>query len=133
TTTPITIFSGTWPSSTITGTAGNDKIFIGQSVGLPGPIVTLNGVTHLVPTSSKFFINGGTGADRIAAESNVEFNRAITGACGNDTIIGGQGSDQLSGAYGRDRVFGGDGNDYLLGGANGDYLDGQAGNDTISG
>jgi Ca2+-binding RTX toxin-like protein len=121
-------------SSTITGTAGNDKITIeGHGVNTT---VTVNGVTRYFQDGAfaDLFIDTGAGNDRVfPTNAGVDIPLRITGGGGNDTLVGGNGDDEVSGANGRDRVFGGAGNDLVIGGANPDTVGGELGNDLILG
>ena len=63
-------------------------------------------------------VNGGTGADTLAARE------------GNDTLRGHGGNDHLIGASGLDTLDGGEGDDRLDGGADNDSITGGPGSDT---
>ena len=117
---------------TIMGTTGNDVILIDRVNGEHQ--VTVNGVvTTLSSGTTKLFVDGDWGRDRIAATGNVTIQLQMTGSAGNDSISGGSGDDELSGGTGYDRVYGGGGDDFLLGGGHNDYLNGEAGNDLMIG
>lgn len=87
----------------ITTGAGNDVVWIDESVAQPASIST------------------GAGND------------AVFGGSGNDTILGGAGNDVLWGRGGNDTLQGGDGRDHLYGGSGNDTLAGEAGNDVLIG
>ncbi|HVK11408.1 MAG TPA: hypothetical protein VM597_21745, partial [Gemmataceae bacterium] len=121
----------------ITGGAGNDVIFGGDSVAAPLP-----GTTEPPPDGNDT-LGGGLGND------------TVTGGGGNDVVFGGDaiaspttppedGDDSLAGGTGNDTVRGGQGNDVIFGGdaiaspttttqPEDDSLEGGTGNDTIRG
>jgi Ca2+-binding RTX toxin-like protein len=132
------VYTGEWPSSSISGTAGDDVILLGTA-SPSRTVVSVNGQTHNSPDVS-VFIDSGAGDDKIVAISNVIGGFLATGSGGNDTIIGSDSNDSISGGNGRDKIFGAGGDDDILGGAQGDWLFGDSlplqfttGNDTIRG
>ncbi|MFW8595681.1 Hint domain-containing protein [Cribrihabitans neustonicus] len=103
----------------ITGTAGHDTIYGGNSAGEPDGGAVTNDT-----------IGAGAGDDLVYAGDG---NDQVFGGAGNDTIKGGGGSDQIRGGDGNDALFGGSGNDALSGGAGDDTIQGGTGSDTITG
>jgi hypothetical protein len=96
----------------ITGSDGDDSVFIDPSLKLPTLIKTGEGNDT---------VRGGGGVDTVDAGP------------GNDTVYGGRGDDRLSGGDGADCINGNAGNDVIDGGADDDRLYGQDGDDTIYG
>ncbi len=112
----------------ISGTSGNDQIFLIQNngrIGLMG-----GNQTFAASQVSQIIIDGGTGDDQIQVNSQLFGYQPIF----TPTIIyGGAGNDFIAGGQGVDIIFGGEGNDIIYGGSSSDYLDGGVGNDVIYG
>lgn len=73
-------------------------------------------------------INGNAGDDTLIGLSGRDH---INGGAGNDTLFGGTGDDVLNGGTGTNHVNGGAGNDYIFAGGGNDTVVGGAGYDTI--
>ncbi|MEC7120099.1 MAG: calcium-binding protein, partial [Pseudomonadota bacterium] len=67
------------------------------------------------------------------AQRGDQFNTAILGTSGADTVNGTVGNDYVNGGQGNDTLSGGDGDDFLVGGAGDDMLDGGEGHDQFIG
>jgi Ca2+-binding RTX toxin-like protein len=80
--------------------------------------------------TSKISYQGLAGNDTITTGN---YDDAIWGDDGNDSLNAGAGNDTLVGGLGLDTLFGGDGNDSLNGSNDNDVLYGGAGNDTLTG
>ncbi len=106
---PLTRFSPTQTTTTLTGTMGQDTL--------------LAGIDNTC-------LLGLSGDDRLVGAAG---NDLLDGAAGNDTLNSGLGHDTLLGGIDNDRLFAGAGNDLLDGGSGDDLLDGQDGNDTLLG
>ncbi|MGO4441667.1 calcium-binding protein, partial [Rhizobium sp. RAF56] len=131
--------SGNGPSlsgiESITGTAGNDIIVIGDAYRSDAA----NGGVTVAALGGNDTVAGGGGDDTIDGGNGID---VIVGGLGNDQLIGGVGEDILSGGTGNDtldggsqddKLIGGAGNDILLGGIGSDILIGGAGNDSFDG
>ncbi|WP_298232626.1 type I secretion C-terminal target domain-containing protein [uncultured Azohydromonas sp.] len=142
--------------ASVTGTAGNDRLFLldGNDTVSAG---AGNDVVHA--TFGNDSVDGGLGSDTLyggfgndtlvggAADGSVDqlhgeagndLLRGVgrinaDGGAGADTILSGTGDDTLSGGDGQDSLSGGAGNDYLMGGEQDDRLDGGSGRDYLSG
>ncbi|HEX8103586.1 MAG TPA: calcium-binding protein [Solirubrobacteraceae bacterium] len=77
------------------------------------------------------YLEGGAGADTIAASQvryqpfNVKGNGGadtITGGISNDQLFGGEGNDVIDGGTSTDSFYGGPGDDKLIGGTGSDYF-----------
>jgi Ca2+-binding RTX toxin-like protein len=124
-------FDGGAGNDTLSGTTGNDAIFLddGNAAARLSGVESIdagagNDVVDL--TSSRF----GYGDVRI---SGGDGNDVLWASNGNDTLNGGTGNDRLDGGAGNDTLIGGDGNDNMKGGVGNDVLRGGAGNDTLAG
>ncbi len=112
----------------ITGTSGNDAIFLIQSNGRLG--LMGSNQTFAAAQVSQIVIDGQAGNDQIQVNSQLFGYQPIL----NPTIIyGGAGHDFIVGGEGVDVIFGGEGDDIIHGGSSSDYLDGGLGNDVIFG
>ncbi len=121
---------------TITGTGGDDNIYINRSV---------NGITvydqsgsnlkwDFTPgTIKKMKVDMGAGNDQFYISMEDAIPVTIKGGDGDDNITTGTASDQIDAGAGDDDVNGGDGNDYIDAGAGEDGVGGGDGNDTILG
>jgi Ca2+-binding RTX toxin-like protein len=140
---------------TITGTSGNDDIYMNYSPGNNFRITDHNVQIGLVAVSSvkkvvvntnagddyayithfdknvPVSLNGGDGADGLTAA--VYGAATLIGGAGNDVLVGGSGNDSLDGGDGNDVVSGANGNDTVLGGAGVDLIGGGGGNDLLDG
>jgi Ca2+-binding RTX toxin-like protein len=149
----VTLVNGTL---TVTGTPGNDNVYISLSIGNTVRVADQNvQIGNLIPKASvkKIVVNCGTGNDYANVGLGSEkIAVLLDGGAGNDgltagtgaanTIIGGAGDDIVTGGYGNDKLDAGDGNDQLsgtngndslLGGAGIDLLSGGGGNDLLDG
>lgn len=97
------------PSSTWTGTAGNDRY------------IASNGSNTLTALAGNDYVSGLGGND------------SIFGNDGDDKLYGDDGNDGVDGGDGNDLLAGGKNDDTLIGGAGDDTLDGGVGNDTLRG
>src|SRR5688572_4547906 len=121
------------------GTDRSDTIRLTQSGSVLS--VTRNGYTtrHDVnarPGGSvwRVVVNGGGGADILAADASVKVPLRLDGGAGNDALTGGSGADHLYGGTGADTLSGGAGNDVLVsigGGDDRDRLTGGPGRDNF--
>lgn len=103
---------------TITGGAGNDKIWTGSGADT---IDAGAGNDHVKSGFGNDSITGGDGTD------------ILSGQDGNDVIYGGLGNDQIFGGNDQDILYGGDDNDLILGGLGADTLEGGNGDDALFG
>jgi uncharacterized delta-60 repeat protein len=145
---PFAVSAG---SLTITGTAGDDGIFvdaIGDDVYAQtqfgfGQIYDAGDVSNfqasLLDGNDKLIFHAGT---RPATASGGDGNDTIWGGDGDDSITGGEGRDVLAGHLGDDSlhgdggidtIVGGWGDDSIRGGASADKILGQNGNDQVWG
>ena len=74
-------------------------------------------------------ITGTTGADTLDGTEDADL---IVGLSGDDVINGYGGDDRIEGGDDDDQLYGGDGNDTILGGAGEDLLEGGDGDDILS-
>jgi Ca2+-binding RTX toxin-like protein len=114
----------------ITGTAGNDKVYIKHVDGDPTHIQVMDNkkvTTYAVADVTGITFDGHAGNDLFTILDDS------TGININTTLIGGSGDDTMHGGIGRDRMYGGTGNDQLDGNGGHDTLYGEAGNDSIVG
>ena len=140
---------------TITGTAGNDNIYVSTSAGNTVRVADQNvQIGNLIPKASvkKIVVNCNAGNDYAYVSLFEKIPTQIDGGAGNDgltaatagnnTVIGGLGDDNLAGGSGGDKIDAGDGkdilagstgNDTLLGGNGDDLLTGGANNDVLDG
>ncbi|MEM7674934.1 MAG: M91 family zinc metallopeptidase, partial [Myxococcota bacterium] len=130
-------------STVVTGTAGDDSIQVHPRAG--GGVRIVNGSTTMELTDAEardLPIRAGAGNDTVYVDPNVNYDLAIEGGDGDDTLTagggdniirGGDGDEYIRGADGDDALFGGEGNDTISGGDGGDYIDGGVGNDHIRG
>lgn len=131
---------------TITGTTGNDYIYVSSQVA--GSYVRVNdgsATAKLFDYASvkKIVVSGHAGNDSLWVDTNIGTKPTyIDGGAGddrcyspegNDTLIGGLGYDILNGGNGNDKLDAGDGNDTLNGGNGNDTLLASAGNDLLNG
>ena len=105
----------------LSGNAGDDRIFVDDSITLPCTIEGGDGDDRIQGGGGDDFLSGGAGKD------------IIHGGNGRDRLNGNGGNDQLFGEAGGDRLYGYSGNDSLDGGSSNDRLDGGAGSDTMLG
>ena len=128
----IVITDAVWPSDTVLGTDGNDRIFMsGPGLDL---FVSVNGDVRRLPRVAQSLIDSGAGDDRISVtDTEFEWDMLITGSGGKDRVTTGRGDDSISGGNGHDRILSGDGNDDVLGGAGWDYINTEAGSDLARG
>jgi uncharacterized delta-60 repeat protein len=158
---PLSIAVGAG-SLTVTGTDGNDRIEVGESVGTLS--AWLNGVGRVFASAGVLtyrvdahagkdivtifshspsvpsVVHGGIGDDRLTGDGGAD---SLYGNAGNDRIDGGEGDDRLDGNGGRDKLAGGygdgrlagthDGNDRLFGGDGDDWLNGGSDDDLLFG
>ncbi|MEL7370391.1 MAG: M91 family zinc metallopeptidase [Myxococcota bacterium] len=130
-------------STVVEGTADDDNIQVHPRTG--GGVRIVNGGTTLELTAAEardLTIRAAAGDDTVYIDPSVNYDIAIEGGDGDDTLTagggnniirGGDGNDSIRGSDGDDALFGGDGNDTITGGKGGDYIDGGAGNDHIRG
>ena len=123
------VFNGGLGADVLTGTAGNDAVFLDDSYS-PFP-----GGTRAPRISGIERIDGGAGNDVIDLTSPDYAFGSVTldGGDGNDTLWASSGNDVLLGGPGNDDLYGGAGQDYLMGGSGNDTLDGDRGNDVLEG
>lgn len=113
-----TLASGTLK---VTGTSGNDVIYLGVSGSNVFARLASNVLYFSNTSVTSIKVYAGSGNDRVTAGTGVR-GTVLYGEDGNDTICGGQKDDAL---------FGGNGNDLLIGNAGVDYFDGGAGDDWL--
>src|SRR4051812_31202257 len=140
---------------TITGTGGNDNIYVSTSIGNTIRVADQNvQIGSLIPKASvkKIVVNcgagndfayvnlfekvptlidGGAGNDGLTAATAG--NNTVLGGLGDDNLVGGSANDSIDGGDGKDVLSGGVGNDTLLGGSGDDLLTGGTGNDLLDG
>lgn len=138
---PVVIVDG---KLLVSGTDGNDKIYIYQS-GSTKLYVKINGKVYGPYNPAAIacvIVYGKNGNDYIEAQSSLKKPVELHGDAGNDTLLGsnqndlldgGIGNDIMKGGNGDDRMYGGDGTDQMWGGNGCDVLVGGAGGDTIYG
>lgn len=117
----------------ITGTPGNDSIYIRQS---SAGITVTDGAGHSTTKSGTFkdvLIHGGAGSDRIQLDASVTTSAILYGGRGADSLFGGSGDDRLYGGRGMDALNGNAGDDTLvaIGGGTYDTLTGGTGIDSF--
>lgn len=131
---PLSVILG--GNDTITGTAGEDRLFGGGGndviKGLDGYNILYGdaGNDRLIGGDSYDSLHGGLGNDTLSGLAGGDF---LTGGGGRDKLNGHKGRDSLFGDNGNDKLYGGTGSDYLSGGNGTDMLDGGAGNDNLLG
>ena len=111
---------------------GYESVFLGQTNGGLGALLTMNKVEIKTPSDSTNYDLSASSNTQATIYGNA-LGQTITGTNWNDSIYGFDGNDTLNGGAGNDTLEGGIGNDTLNGGAGADtYLftrgDGQ---DTI--
>ena len=120
------------------GTDRGDTIRLSQSGSVLS--VTRNGYTTRHDINARpgsvwrVVVNGGGGADTVAADASVKVPLRLDGGAGNDALTGGSGADHLYGGTGADTLNGGAGNDVLVtigGGDDRDRLTGGPGRDNF--
>ncbi len=123
----------------ITGTAGDDMIFVEPDKLYPADLVRVSINVGFVGTfRTADFLNGihittGDGADLVVVYESVTADARIDSGIGNDTVAGGGGDDVIVGGAGNDILAGLAGNDSIDGGDGVDDIDGGEGNDLLSG
>lgn len=117
----------------VNGTDGDDTITVTVDPATGQQVVTINGVSHVVPPGQEVVVRGGSGNDTITVPQGGGVGFTILGSGGADRITGGDGSDTVLGLDGDDEVDAGAGDDRVSGGAGQDYLNGQGGDDRLSG
>ncbi len=111
---------GTKKSDSITGTAGNDLIYVfegGDKVDGKG------GNDCIVGGIGGDELIGGNGHDVILGEEGGD---SLVGGAGNDMVLGGNGSDTMRGDAGNDTIIGENGSDDARGGVGTDSCDAEA-------
>ena len=127
---------GTNAVNTLTGTAGNDRIY---ALGGNDTVNAGGGNDLAYGGNGNDVLNGQDGNDTLFGEAGVDTlyggngMDALDGGAGNDFLYGDAGDDNLLGGAGLDELHGGDGNDALDGGTGNDMLYGEVGNDTLVG
>ncbi|MGW1534918.1 calcium-binding protein [Streptomyces aureus] len=118
------------------GEGGDDRLSGGGGVYGEG---AFGGAGDDTLTSCGYTCHGGAGDDVLsggiseADGSYVDYDNALFGDDGNDTIHGDAGADDIQGGRGNDRLYGGSGNDKIYGNSGNDLLHGGSGTDTLSG
>lgn len=115
------------PRCTITGTAGNDRLF---GTGGNDVICGFGGDDRIFAGPGQDVVLAGPGADRIAGDRG---NDQLSGEGGDDLVEGGRGHDRMIGGGGRDILRGDGGEDRMNGGAGADGLVGGFGHDWLYG
>src|SRR3954470_12307198 len=110
---------------TVTGTAGNDNIYINFAPGSKIAVYDNNKAIASFSASAVKKIQ----IDCLAGNDTASMGFINVPA----TVNGGVGDDVLGGASGPNKIYGGDGRDRLVGGASADLLDAGAGDDQLSG
>jgi hypothetical protein len=96
--------------------------------------------TNLIPfnldigsTTERLTVNGGLGADTIAADPGLAplILLSLNGGPGTDTIDGGDGPDLITGGEGNDDLSGGAGDDRIVGDHGDDTMAGGDGDDAL--
>jgi PKD repeat protein len=105
----------------VKGYAGNDHVYIGQSVTQPAIIDGGAG---------NDWLHGGGGNDTI---TDLSGNNRVFGGGANDTINTGGGNDNINAGSGNDAVLAGGGTDYVIAGTGNDIVDAGDGHDIILG
>jgi VCBS repeat-containing protein len=128
------IIHGGEGTDTLTGSAGNDAIFLDDSYTAAAQagaridgveVINAGAGDDVVDLTSTHYTYGDVTVDGGAG------NDVVWGNAGNDVLAGGDGNDNLFGGSGRDTLSGGDGSDVLNGGAGADVIDAGTGNDTV--
>jgi hypothetical protein len=112
----VVVIKGTHNGETLTGTAGNDRIFARGGDDL----------VNAGEGNDRVF--GGWGKDTLNGEGG---NDRIRGGPGPDTISGGEQNDVLRGRWGNDVVNGDNGDDIIWVGRGADVENGGDGNDNM--
>lgn len=90
---------------------------------------------RFINMTHQYFGIGGSGNDKLIADSNATATGTLMGGAGDDTVNGGSGDDVLSGGDGNDYILGGDGNDTMdagLGAGSTVVMYGGTGENTVS-
>ena len=120
--------------------AGDDAVFVGESVLLPLLLNGGGGDDTLVAGSGPATLIGGLGNDRLVGGKSDDHlwgdegpGESVLVNGGDDTIFGGDGMDVIRGSVGRDVIRGWRDDDDISGGDDRDFIDGGTGDDTIDG
>ena len=122
----------------VTGTGGDDQIFVSMQPGGSGLVQVESGSGLLGAFDPASFpngihVSGRAGDDLIVVFSTVQIPAHLEGNGGADVLAGGGGDDLIEGGIGNDQLAGGNGNDVLDGGGGKDDIDGGAGDDVLIG
>jgi Ca2+-binding RTX toxin-like protein len=134
----------------VTGTSGNDEIYVYQNNGTPDQIWVRDDVAsvdwgpyNVDADLTSVLVNAGGGGDVVLIEGGssgiifggeaVSVPAEIHGEAGNDSLYGGDHEDIIYGEGGTDEMVGYDGNDDMFGGDDADTVWGLQGDDTLSG
>jgi hypothetical protein len=149
-------------SLVLTGSTGDDYIYVDPGLNLPAQIKANGGNDTIWGGSGLDNIDGGNGnvqihahgvittgsgddsvwgsnqGDTITAGSGTDLivcgngNNVVYGGSGHDTLIGGAGNDHIVAGSGTTVIYGGMGDDTLIGGIGHDTIYGGGGNDMIA-
>ena len=114
----------------VTGSDGDDTVFIDPALDLPTVIRTGAGDDKVRGGGGMDFVDLGAGDDYVTGHRGAD---RFDGGAGNDTLHGNVGDDTLDGGAGDDRLWGQDGDDTIYGGEGFDLIVGQDGDDEIHG
>lgn len=119
---------------TLVGTAGADRIVVGDLDDNNNLPLTLNGKVETFPFAliQEVQVFCGAGADKVDASQTPEI-MYVSGDSGDDTLVGGVNNDTITGGAGRNRIYGGEGDDRMNGSGGRDFLYGEGGNDRMYG
>ncbi len=101
----------------ISGTDGDDNIYVTYGTKPGEIIVDINGEKQSVENGIRgFVLDGGKGDDTIVVNPNLCQGMYITGGEGNDKIVCGRGGSVIIDNYGANTITGSAGNDVIIAG-----------------
>lgn len=107
----------------VTGTSGNDKIYVYPISG--GFRASVNGTLTATLTATSRVVTFALGGNDLVQYLNVALPGWIDGGDGNDTLTGSNGDDVIFGRAGNDTITGKNGSDAMFGGTGNDKITGN--------